>query len=128
MSERLTTAELAKWRAAQPQVCALCGSPATAKNPFVADHDHKTGHLRGLLHRGCNAMLGHIENNGPRYFLTDIVKIARMLGSVAKYLAKDYTGAPLYPTFRDEEEKKALKAKRAKARRAKAKADKENAE
>lgn len=54
----------------QNGVCALCGQPPTNRR-LVVDHDHKccTGRnscgkcVRGLLHYGCNILLGHIENN-----------------------------------------------------------------
>jgi hypothetical protein len=44
--------------------CALCGDVII--DDAVLDHCHKTGLLRQVLHRGCNLMLGKIENNMPR--------------------------------------------------------------
>ena len=55
--------------------CALCGLPFETERtqygnikagwlyPDV-DHDHKTGKVRGLLHRKCNILIGFIENEG----------------------------------------------------------------
>lgn len=48
----------------QNSCCALCGDVII--DDAVLDHDHKTGLLRQVLHRGCNSMLGKIENNMPR--------------------------------------------------------------
>lgn len=46
--------------------CALCGLPVP-DGKGVLDHDHKTGSIRGALHRGCNSLLGKLENNYKRY-------------------------------------------------------------
>lgn len=35
-------------------ICAICG----AGSDICLDHDHKTGHFRGWLCRGCNWTLG----------------------------------------------------------------------
>ena len=48
----------------QNSCCALCGDVII--DDAVLDHCHKTGLLRKVLHRGCNSMLGKIENNMPR--------------------------------------------------------------
>jgi Recombination endonuclease VII len=49
----------------QQGLCALCGEPIDPLEA-VLDHDHKTGLLRGVLHRGCNAYIGSMENNLAR--------------------------------------------------------------
>lgn len=48
----------------QNNCCALCGDVII--DDAVLDHDHKSGLIRQVLHRGCNSMLGKIENNMPR--------------------------------------------------------------
>jgi len=48
----------------QNNLCALCGDAII--DDAVLDHDHKSGLIRQVLHRGCNSMLGKIENNMPR--------------------------------------------------------------
>lgn len=122
---RLTQKQLATWRdeqiKRQGDRCALCGEPFTGLNPPVADHDHTTGHLRGVLHRGCNSMLGHLENGRARYKLKDPVIFARFLLRVGSYVARDYLDNPQYPTHRTDDEKRLLRNKRARAARAKAK-------
>lgn len=50
---------------AQGGVCAACGEPelvATYRGkprPLAIDHDHATGHIRGLLCSSCNVALGY---------------------------------------------------------------------
>lgn len=53
----------------QNRRCALCNRPfkftglkGGMKSASV-DHDHKTGKVRALLHRSCNAMLGIVEDS-----------------------------------------------------------------
>lgn len=125
---RLKSTEVAEYRAKlladQGGKCALCWMEI-AVGEAVLDHDHATGVCRAVLHRGCNAMLGHIENNAPRNKLTDPLKLAKMLGSVASYracYAPHLIGhLPLHPTFKTDDEKRLLRNKRARAARAKAK-------
>lgn len=112
---RLKASEVAAHRAALAEEqggCALCGDAFTDKNPAVLDHDHTTGLVRGALHRGCNSMLGHIENNGPRYFLTDIRRLSKFLARVIPYQHKAH-GDVFYPTHRTVDEKRVLRNKRA---------------
>ncbi len=45
----------------QNNICLLCKTEII--NDAVLDHNHKTGNIRGVLHRGCNCLLGKIENN-----------------------------------------------------------------
>lgn len=97
--------------------CALCRLPISEAEQAL-DHCHKTGVLRGTLHRGCNAMLGHIENNLPRHKLTNTAKLSAFLRNIIPYLHMVDQSAPLHHTFRTEEEKR-LK-RNAKARKARA--------
>lgn len=122
MPDRLTATTLPRWRAAtlaaQGGACALCGEPVAA-GEAVADHDHRTGQMRGVLHRGCNAMLGHIENNRPRHKLTSIPRLSKFLNGVVPYVyAKRLDDAPLYPTHKTADQKRELRNKRARTARA----------
>jgi hypothetical protein len=95
--------------------CVLCCEQVT--DDAVLDHDHKTGHIRGVLHRGCNSMLGVIENNRPRYLLGGS-RLFTMLSRVEAYMKADHTGKPLHPTHRTAEQKRVrtnLRAKKARA-------------
>ena len=120
MPIRLTQAATKAYREAklkeQGGRCALSGytlSPSEA----VLNHCHTTGHVRGVLHRGVNSLLGKCENNYRRYGLS-LPMLAAMAPPLGAYLAKDYSNNPLYPTHRTEDEKRELRNKRARATRA----------
>lgn len=121
---RLSQAKIKPWREvrlkAQGGKCALCRQPVKT-DEAVADHCHKTGHLRGVLHRGCNAQLGTIENNMPRNKLTSMARLSAFLRAIPEYISTDYSDQPLHYTFRTEDEKRELRNKRARADRAKKK-------
>jgi hypothetical protein len=106
--------------AAQGNRCALCGGKFGVKAPLdpVLDHNHQTGAVRGVLHRGCNSLLGKVENNGPRYGVRDILAFC---GGLANYLRNHLTNVTgyLHPTHRTDEEKRLLRNKRARVSRAK---------
>lgn len=116
---RLTASQVKQHREvtlrAQQGRCILCCEQVT--DDAVLDHDHKTGHIRGVLHRGCNSMLGVIENNRPRYLLGGS-RLFNMLSRVEAYVTKSYIGYPIHPTHRTPEEKRVrtnLRAKKARA-------------
>lgn len=122
-SYRLKQSEIAKVRtemlAQQGGKCALCGD-RISDGEAALDHCHKTGRIRGVLHRGCNAALGHVENNAPRYKLTNVSRLTRWLRSIPSYIYADYSDQPLHHTYRTDEEKRLRR--NAKARKARAKA------
>lgn len=120
-SYRIKQSEVKKYRedmyVQQGAKCALCRTPIN-EGERALDHCHKTGVLRGTLHRGCNAMLGHIENNLARHKLTNTAKLSAFLRNVIPYLHMTDSKAPLHYTFRTEEEKRQrrnLKARKARA-------------
>lgn len=48
----------------QGGVCAICESPSCATGRRLAvDHDHNTGHVRGLLCAACNLLLGKARDD-----------------------------------------------------------------
>jgi hypothetical protein len=62
---RVSLVDYARMLAAQDGKCAICGALETGqhKQVFHVDHCHQTGRVRGLLCRGCNHMLGHVQDN-----------------------------------------------------------------
>jgi hypothetical protein len=117
---RLTARQLTEWREAtwlaQDKRCALTGYTISASEA-VADHCHKTGHLRGVLHAGVNSLLGKIENALPRFGVS-LPRLHAMAPRIAEYRSADYSANPLYPTDRTPEEKEARANKLARKRRA----------
>lgn len=118
MTQRLKTTEVAVVRERMAKAngnrCALCQLPLTKP---VLDHDHATGAVRGVLHNGCNALLGKLENNYKRY---GVVNLAAFSNGVAAYLQRHVTNQTgyLHPTYRTTEEKRLLTNARARKKRA----------
>ncbi len=99
--------------------CALCGLPLT-KEGAVLDHDHATGAIRGALHRGCNALLGKVENNYKRYGVPSLAAFAQGVAVYLQAHSIDRTGL-IHPTHKNEDEKREHRNKLARKRRAAAK-------
>jgi hypothetical protein len=97
----------------QGQKCALCGEGIEFDG--VLDHDHKTGLIRQVLHRGCNSLLGKIENSMPRSRV-DIRRLENIVRNLVPYLTKTHTDI-LHPSHKTLDERKLLAKKRAKKRR-----------
>lgn len=119
--QKLKSSEISQHRASklteQGGRCALCMDPIE-HGDAVLDHDHRTGYCRGVLHSGCNSMLGHIENNRPRYRMLG-ARLMRWALSIFAYIHKDYSDQPVHPLHKTEDEKRLLKNKRARVARAK---------
>ena len=98
---------------AQNSSCALCGEQIT--DDAVLDHDHTTGLIRKVLHRGCNALLGKIENNMRRNGV-DLDRLEILASNLAAYISTEWTDI-LHPTHKTPEERKVLAKNRAKKRR-----------
>lgn len=120
MPVRLTAAAVKAYREAklkeQGGRCALTGYTITPSQA-VLDHCHTTGHVRGVLHRGVNSLLGKLENNHKRYGVS-LPQMVAMGKGLEAYLQQDNTTKPYYPTFRTEDEKRERANKLARARRA----------
>lgn len=67
----------------QDKKCKICNQELDATE-MVLDHDHKTGKIRGVLHRGCNVLLGAVENNRRRNKIDDI-KLVNILQNLITY-------------------------------------------
>lgn len=119
--QRITSSGIPAYRKAllQKQVgkCALCERKPTVP---CLDHCHSTGVNRGVLCRGCNALLGKIENNAARNGLGDFNNLFRYLSKIPAYIVAGQRGGTgtLHPTFKTAEEKRL--ARNAKARKTRA--------
>ena len=90
----------------QNHCCGLCGD-VIEEGKAVLDHDHRSGIIRRVLHRGCNSMLGKIENNMARSEI-DLFRLMKIADKVADYIQNNVTDW-IHPTYLTKEEK-AMKA------------------
>lgn len=126
MTVRIKASEVAGVRSrlaqAQGGRCSICGGPLGAKAPLdpVLDHDHRTGAVRGVLHRGCNSLLGKNENGAARYGVRDLAAFTSGVGQYLRRHMTNITGLTHY-THKSEDEKRELRNKRARIARAKKK-------
>jgi len=126
--ERLKVTRLPAFRnellAKQGGKCAICQLPCST-GQAVLDHDHSTGAIRATLHRGCNALLGKIENNHKRY---GVPNLSACLQGVGKYIQRHSTNVTgmLHPTFKTDDEKRLARNAKARALRAAAASKKES--
>ena len=119
---KLKASELAEFRHNQLLVqggrCALCLRPITSEAEAVADHCHTTGEIRGIIHRGCNSMLGKFENHMRIAKLTTVQSAHAWATGLVPYLhRREYTGA-IYPTHKTAEEKRLARNTKARKTRA----------
>jgi hypothetical protein len=109
--------------ATQGQKCRLCKLPLVFDANCVGDHCHKTGKLRGAVHRRCNSLLGKLENNAPRFGFGAPGQLEAFLYGVGDYL-RTATSPYIHPLHKTPEEKRLLRNKKAVIRRAQAKVSK----
>lgn len=109
----------------QMNLCPLCGEfiDLRIKGEGVIDHNHKTGEIRGVLHRSCNAAEGKVTNAAARWGCksTDVGLVVEYLKSVARYLVAPGAGV-VYPMHKTEDDKRDTRNKKAREARAAAKA------
>jgi hypothetical protein len=100
----------------QRGVCALCKLPVKLGVDDVLDHCHTTGAVRATLHRGCNALLGKVENNYKRY---GVRNLGAFLNNANSYLQKHETNQTglIHPTHKTDDEKRLARNKRARVAR-----------
>lgn len=87
----------------QNNLCGLCGEHLDLEEA-VLDHDHKTGLIRKVLHRGCNSLEGKIVNNMPRSRV-DIRRLEGIARNLVNYLTTQHTDIR-HPTHKTPEERK----------------------
>jgi len=97
----------------QNNCCALCGEEII--DDAVLDHDHKSGLIRKVLHRGCNAMLGKIENNMARNRI-DIERLSKWALNIVDYITKTHSDLQ-HPTYKEKTMKKAMGRGRGKGKK-----------
>lgn len=79
----ITSDDYDRLLAAQSGNCAICGcpQPTTGRQRFLhVDHDHATGHIRGLLCQHCNHAIGKLKDN-PRILTAAIEYLQRVMDS-----------------------------------------------
>ncbi|CAB4153729.1 recombination endonuclease VII [uncultured Caudovirales phage] len=103
--------------AEQNGLCAICQEQIDPLEA-VLDHDHKTGYIRAVLHRGCNAYIGHMENNLARNLINPN-RLAKILANFIHYI--NTHRLIIHPTHLTPEERKERAKKRARLKRKKAK-------
>ena len=99
----------------QHGLCAICYE-IVLPTEAVLDHCHKTGYIRAVLHRGCNAYIGHMENNLARNLISPD-RLANILTNFETYI--NTHRLLVHPTHKTPEERKERAKKRAKAKRTK---------
>jgi hypothetical protein len=114
---KLKTSQIAAYREQllqqQQGRCALCDE-IIEPGKAVLDHDHKSGHIRGVLHRGCNAMEGVIVNNMARNLMT-WARMNKLFERIHVY--QQQLQPELHPTHRTAQERADRAKKRAQLRR-----------
>ena len=101
---------------AQGYTCALCMT-ACAEEQAVLDHCHTGGHIRAVLHRGCNAAEGKIMNTMRRYGIKNPLEFLENMITYQKVHATNQTNL-IHPTHKTPEQK--IEARKAKAKRKRA--------
>lgn len=61
----LTPEDYDRMLASQGGGCTICGAtePGRGRTQFCVDHNHTTGHIRGLLCAHCNLALGYLKDD-----------------------------------------------------------------
>lgn len=119
---RLKQSDLQNFRA--EQLSRQNGLDPVILKPITApcvDHSHERGFIRMVLQREVNAAEGRVWNTYRRYIRHLGVTFTEFLQGLLWYHQQDFSANPLHPTFRDAEEKRVLRNKRARLKRKKEK-------
>lgn len=100
---------------AQKFICPLCKT-VIKEEDAVLDHCHRTGQNRAVLHRGCNAALGKIENARNINGLADEEKFRTWCMNIPDYVEKVKMDS-FHWTHKTDEEKRVARNKKAKKKR-----------
>ena len=109
----------------QGGLCPVCAKPislaqrSTSGDGPALDHDHRTGHIRGVLHRSCNGGIGKAESIVGRWItgsMQDEQAIIQDMQRMVNYLLQPNTDLIYYAHKSEEEAKLAQNAKRRKVR------------
>lgn len=122
LATRLKASEVVKVRVAlqkrQENKCAVCQRPFAGKVVGCLDHNHQTGHIRGVLCRACNRLEGQVNNRvtmaGGK---ADPIALLEGLLAYWKHHATPRIKY-LHPTHKTEAEKRLARNAKAKAARA----------
>lgn len=109
----------------QGGLCPVCSKPinlaqrSTSGDGPALDHDHRTGHIRGVLHRSCNGGIGKAESIVGRWItgsMQDERAIIQDMQRMVNYLLQPNTDLIYYTHKTPEEAALALKLKQRRAR------------
>lgn len=106
----------------QHGVCPICGHDLTRikSQNQVIDHNHETGIIRAVLHRGCNRVEGAVFNAvhkwGKASTIDDVIFVLRNLIAFWELHKKPQTNY-IYYTYKTPAEKRKLYNARARKRR-----------
>lgn len=100
---------------AQKGICLLCKTKMTI-GEAVLDHDHGTGHLRGVLHTSCNSSEGRIAKAIFRSRAGNKLKdLVDFVHNLKVYWSEDYSKNPLHFKHLIPEEKEIRRLKKYKS-------------
>jgi len=106
----------------QNGICPICGKnlTRTAAINQVIDHDHKTGYVRAVVHRGCNKVEGSVINTIMRWgkagSMTAVIETCQRLIDFWKLHSTPQTDIIYYGHKTAAEKRAAYNAKRRRAR------------
>ena len=107
----------------QNGICPICGKDLTRTAAInqVIDHDHSTGYVRAVVHRGCNKVEGSVLNTIQRWgkaaHITDVIGTCKRLVDFWTLHQLPQTDIVYYNYKTAAEKRAAYNAKRRRARK-----------